>query len=68
MQRAIEIGASAIVISNHGGRQLDSAAAPLDVLPGIAKTVDKRVEILIDGGIREVLILLKPLLLVQMPV
>ena len=51
-ERAIEIGASAIVISNHGGRQLDSAAAPIDVLPGIAKTVDKRVEILIDGGIR----------------
>ena len=51
-ERAIEIGASAIVISNHGGRQLDSAAAPIDVLPGIAKTVNKRVEILIDGGIR----------------
>ena len=51
MQRAIEIGASAIVISNHGGRQLDSAAAPIDV-SGIAKTVNKRVEILIDGGIR----------------
>ena len=36
-EKAIEIGASAIVISNHGGRQLDSAAAPIDVLPEIAK-------------------------------
>ena len=51
-EKAIEIGASAIVISNHGGRQLDSAAAPLDVLPEIAKRVNGRVEILIDGGIR----------------
>ena len=51
-EKAIEIGASAIVISNHGGRQLDSAAAPIDVLPGIVKSVNNRVEILIDGGIR----------------
>ncbi len=51
-ERAIEIGASAIVISNHGGRQLDGAPAPLDVLPEISKRVNGRVEILIDGGIR----------------
>ena len=51
-EKAIEIGASAIVISNHGGRQLDSAVAPLDVLPEIAERVNGRVEILIDGGIR----------------
>ena len=51
-EKAIEIGASAIVISNHGGRQLDSAAAPIDVLPEIAKQVNGRAEILIDGGIR----------------
>ena len=51
-ERAIEIGASAIVISNHGGRQLDSAVAPVDVLPEIAERVNGRAEILIDGGIR----------------
>ena len=51
-EKAIEIGASAIVISNHGGRQLDSAVAPIDVLPEIAKRVNGRAEILIDGGIR----------------
>lgn len=51
-EKAIEIGASAIVISNHGGRQLDSAVAPLDVLPEIAERVNGRAEILIDGGIR----------------
>ena len=51
-EKAIEIGASAIVISNHGGRQLDSAVAPIDVLPEIAERVNGRVEILIDGGIR----------------
>ena len=51
-EKAIEIGASAIVISNHGGRQLDSAVAPIDVLPEIAERVNGRAEILIDGGIR----------------
>ena len=51
-EKAIEIGASAIVISNHGGRQLDSTVAPIDVLPEIAKRVNGRAEILIDGGIR----------------
>ena len=51
-EKAIEIGASAIVISNHGGRQLDSTAAPIDVLPEIAERVNGRAEILIDGGIR----------------
>ena len=51
-EKAIEIGASAIVISNHGGRQLDSAVEPIDVLTEIAERVNGRAEILIDGGIR----------------
>jgi L-lactate dehydrogenase (cytochrome) len=45
-------GADAIVISNHGGRQLDGAPATLDVLPGIAKAIAGKVEIWMDGGIR----------------
>lgn len=50
--RAVEAGASGIVVSNHGGRQLDTAPATIDVLPEIAEAVDERIEILIDGGIR----------------
>ena len=49
--KATEIGASGIVISNHGGRQLDGAPAPLDLLPEIVKTVGSDIEVLMDGGI-----------------
>jgi L-lactate dehydrogenase (cytochrome) len=48
---AAEMGASGIVISNHGGRQLDGAIATLDLLPEIVDAVGKDVEIMIDGGI-----------------
>jgi L-lactate dehydrogenase (cytochrome)/(S)-mandelate dehydrogenase len=51
-ERAVEIGADGIVVSNHGGRQLDSAPASLDVLAEIAARVGGRATILIDGGIR----------------
>jgi 4-hydroxymandelate oxidase len=50
--RAIEHGAAGIVVSNHGGRQLDASPATIDVLPRIADAVGGRGEILIDGGIR----------------
>ena len=50
-REAIERGADAIQISNHGGRQLDSTLACIDALPAIADAVDKRVPILLDGGI-----------------
>jgi L-lactate dehydrogenase (cytochrome) len=50
--RAVDVGASAIVVSNHGGRQLDHAPATIDVLPEIVAAVDGRAEIIIDGGIR----------------
>lgn len=50
--RAVEIGASGIVISNHGGRQLDHAAAPVNVLPDIVDAVAGRADIIVDGGIR----------------
>jgi L-lactate dehydrogenase (cytochrome) len=50
--RAIDEGASAIVVSNHGGRQLDCVPASLRVLPEIVAAVNGRAEVLMDGGIR----------------
>lgn len=49
---AAGIGIDAIQVSNHGGRQLDHMAAPMDVLPEIVERVDGRLEIIVDGGIR----------------
>lgn len=49
---AIKAGADGIWISNHGGRQLDGAPGSFEVLPDIAKVVDKRVPIIFDSGIR----------------
>lgn len=49
---AVEHGVEAIVISNHGGRQLEGAPATLDILPEIADAVAGRAEILLDGGVR----------------
>lgn len=50
--RAADLGAAAIWVSNHGGRQLDRVPATLDVLAGIAAEVADRAEIYVDGGIR----------------
>lgn len=50
--RAVEAGIEAIIVSNHGGRQLDAAPAPFDVLPRVAETVAGQVPVLVDGGIR----------------
>jgi isopentenyl diphosphate isomerase/L-lactate dehydrogenase-like FMN-dependent dehydrogenase len=49
---AVEHGAAAVIVSNHGGRQLDAAPATLDVLPAVAEAVDGRAEVLLDGGVR----------------
>ncbi len=49
---AFEHGAQAIVVSNHGGRQLDGAVASLDALPAVVDAVEGRGEVLMDGGIR----------------
>lgn len=49
---AVEHGAAAIDVSNHGGRQLDHAIASLDALPAVAEAVDGRVPVLMDGGVR----------------
>lgn len=51
-RRAVEIGADAISVSNHGGNNLDGAPASIRALPGIADAVDGKLEILLDGGIR----------------
>jgi pre-mycofactocin synthase len=50
--RAVDIGADAISVSNHGGNNLDGTPASIRTLPGIAKSVDGQIEILLDGGIR----------------
>jgi len=51
-KRAVDIGASAIMLSNHGGRQLDGSRSPFDQLPLIADAVGGKIEIILDGGIR----------------
>ncbi|SMC31924.1 alpha-hydroxy acid oxidase [Polynucleobacter kasalickyi] len=51
-QRLVELGVDAIVVSNHGGRQLDGAQATLRALPAILKIVDGKIPVFVDGGIR----------------
>ena len=50
-QRVVDAGADAIVVSNHGGRQLDRAPTPLEQLPSIAAAVGHRAEVYVDGGV-----------------
>jgi L-lactate dehydrogenase (cytochrome) len=49
---AVKLGADAIVVSNHGGRQLDGAPSSISALPAIAQAVGSDTEVLFDGGIR----------------
>ena len=49
---AVEHGIDGIIVSNHGGRQLDGAAASLDALPAVVEAVGGRMPVLVDGGIR----------------
>jgi L-lactate dehydrogenase (cytochrome) len=49
---AAKTGAAAIVVSNHGGRQLDGASSSISILPQIAEAIDAQLEIMFDGGIR----------------
>jgi len=51
-EEAVKTGAQALVVSNHGGRQLDGAPSSIEVLPEIADAVGSRIEVLFDGGIR----------------
>jgi len=50
--RAVEAGAAAVIVSNHGGRQLDGAPATLTALPPIVEALRGRAEVLVDGGVR----------------
>ena len=49
---AVDHGVNAVIVSNHGGRQLDGVSATLDALPQVAETANGRLEVLLDGGIR----------------
>ncbi|MGC7096076.1 alpha-hydroxy acid oxidase [Amycolatopsis lurida] len=49
---AVDGGISGILVSNHGGRQLDAAPAAIDALPRVAEAVDGRIPVLVDGGVR----------------
>jgi len=51
-QRAVHHGARGIVVSNHGGRQLDTVLAGADALPAIVEAVGGQLDVLVDGGIR----------------
>jgi isopentenyl diphosphate isomerase/L-lactate dehydrogenase-like FMN-dependent dehydrogenase len=51
-RRAIDEGAAAVVVSNHGGRQLDSVSPTLRALPEVVSAVNGRIEVLVDGGVR----------------
>jgi L-lactate dehydrogenase (cytochrome) len=51
-RRALDVGADAVVVSNHGGRQLDGVPASLRALPEVLEAVNGRIEVLMDGGIR----------------
>ena len=62
-KRSIDIGASAIMISNHGGRQLDGSRSPFDQLAEIADAVGDKIEIILDGGVRRGTHVLKALAL-----
>jgi len=51
-KRAVDIGCTAIIISNHGGRQLDGSRTPFDQLKAISDAVGDKIEIILDGGVR----------------
>jgi L-lactate dehydrogenase (cytochrome) len=51
-RRAMEVGADALVVSNHGGRQLDGVPGSLRALPEVLAAVDGRIEVMVDGGVR----------------
>src|SRR6185312_7807636 len=60
---AAEYGLDGVIVSNHGGRQLDGVPASLDALPEIAEVVDGSLEVLLDGGVRRGTDVLKALAL-----
>ncbi len=62
-RRAVDAGCDAIVVSNHGGRQLDGCVATLDALPAVALAVGQQVDVLVDGGVRRGVDVLKAIAL-----
>jgi L-lactate dehydrogenase (cytochrome) len=62
-KRCVEVGASAIMVSNHGGRQLDGSRAPFDQLQAILDAVGGQIEVIVDGGVRRGTHVLKALAL-----
>ncbi len=62
-RRALDHGARAIIVSNHGGRQLDTAIASIDALPDVVQAMDGRAEVFMDGGVRRGTDILKALAL-----
>jgi isopentenyl diphosphate isomerase/L-lactate dehydrogenase-like FMN-dependent dehydrogenase len=57
--RAVDLGASGVVVSNHGGRQLDQSCSAVTALPAISKAVGARCQVILDGGVRRGVDLLK---------
>jgi isopentenyl diphosphate isomerase/L-lactate dehydrogenase-like FMN-dependent dehydrogenase len=51
-KRALDLGCDAVIVSNHGGRQLEGAPATIDVLPEVVDAVGDRMEVLLDSGVR----------------
>jgi (S)-mandelate dehydrogenase len=51
-ERALALGCDGVVVSNHGGRQLDGAAPSLEALPDVVRAVGSRMTVLLDGGVR----------------
>lgn len=62
-KRALEIGATGVMISNHGGRQLEGTPAPVDCIPSLRDAVGKDLELIVDGGIRRGIHVIKALAL-----
>ena len=58
-ERAVTVGCDGVVVSNHGGRQLDGAAPTLEALPAVARAVGSRMTVLLDGGVRRGVDILK---------
>ena len=61
--KALEFGADGIVVSNHGGRQLDTSPATIEALPAITQVVEGRIPVLLDGGVRRGIDVVKALAL-----
>ena len=51
-ERAVSVGCDGVIVSNHGGRQLDTELASFDALPGVARAIGGKASVLLDGGIR----------------